>query len=640
MSLSSNAFKKKAQDIESFIATRKDAIAFLDEIVNTDIAQVHKKVNKFKAISRKELGFLIGLLLKQKNLSQYLSPLDAQYNKDIKILRTKLENLHYEIFRRQNGKIVDKNEEYFTSESLVETTFYEESGFYNDQPLILSKYLYKNSEQWIFKNKGFKLESLTHFYFATCKVLERKRLEYFQSGKHYDINNVFFSPEEIVNEGISILGKNAKLTKRETINIIKSFSCKAGSQLPSFHRPGDENYLTYCPIIEIDEKHFWLPLPDMLAIAIYLSPLHWMREDTNYKNIANQNIGIALEDICDEIISRVFDKHYKTVKIYKGKDTYTDIDSLAIIGNTAIILQAKNKRMTPNTFAGDINSLKHDFSIVVQEAYNQGVRSSEAIKQKNIYTFRDRNGKKIIIPNINKTIILCISSGVYYAGAIQVNEYLKQKHPDAQLPVLLSAFDLDLLTRYITNPYELIFYLELRINQYKNITSNNEIAPLSAYLFSDILHNNNSNYTLLTDDIISCLDEDYYENQSYRNPKPSKHYSMRFKNAPYFTNLLANLEKSKQKEKDIIIRKLLSLAIDEAIHLSDKLQQQSLSVLNNKQPEFSILFTDFGFSYLEESNDTLPNLLQRIKKSYNGFPWIIILQNNTNRIDNFIYLDN
>ena len=57
---------------------------------------------------------------------------------------------------------------------LVETTFYGEAGFYNDQPLMLADGLYKSSEKWIIENKKFKLGSLFCFYFAICEILSKK----------------------------------------------------------------------------------------------------------------------------------------------------------------------------------------------------------------------------------------------------------------------------------------------------------------------------------------------------------------------------------------------------------------------------------------------------------------------------------
>lgn len=57
MSLGSLSFAQKIKEIETFIQNRTDAIAFLDEIINTDILQIHAHINKYDAISRKELAF-------------------------------------------------------------------------------------------------------------------------------------------------------------------------------------------------------------------------------------------------------------------------------------------------------------------------------------------------------------------------------------------------------------------------------------------------------------------------------------------------------------------------------------------------------------------------------------------------------
>ncbi len=478
MSLNSDSYKRMVEDIEAFIANKNDAIAFLNEIIGTDIAQIHGPVDTYDAISRKELAYLIGLLLKKPSVSDNLFLLNRNYKKEIGVLREKLKALHFEIFEGVRANPSRNDFEYFSSEALVESIFYEEAGFYNDQPPALSVDLYRSSSNWVESNKGFRLESLPYFYFAVCAVLSTKYETYMN--KKNGMENMFFTVDNVLEVAKTL--EKVDLSHEEITKIIESFSCRPGSQYSCFCRPGDESILTYYPIIEVDDRMYWLPLPDMLSIALYQSPIYWMRKDGKYRDIANKNIGKDLETLCGNLLGRVFEKVYTSLYIYKGKNRYTDIDGLAILDNIAIIIQAKNKKMTPATLAGDLKALKRDFSIVAQEAYDQGEKSSIALLNQEKYEFRDISGKKVELPPIKQAIILCVSSGVYYSGAIQINEYLKQRYSNVELPIILSVFDLDLLTRYLTNPYEFIHYLELRIKNYKTIISNNEVAPLSTYL--------------------------------------------------------------------------------------------------------------------------------------------------------------
>lgn len=583
---------------------------------------------------------MVGLLLKKESLANNLTPLSPSCKKDTRHLRKILKDLHSEFFR---DRAIDlENYEYFTSESLVETTFYEEAGFYNDQPLMLSNGLYKSSEKWIIKNKKFKLESLLCFYFAVCEILSKKRERYIKNGDRYSVDDIFFTVDDVANLKSDFLRKKAIPSREEATNIIKSFSCKPGSQFNSFSRPGDENILTYYPIIEIQDGIYWLPLPDMLAIAFYLSPLHWMREDNSYKNTANKNIGKDLEELCGDMLKRSFDRVHTSVNIYKGRNRYTDIDGLAILGNVAIVIQAKNKRMMPETLSGNIESFKRDFNMVAQQAYDQGEKSSYALLNQNSFSFKDSNDELIKIPNISQVFILCISSSVYYAGAMQVNEYLQQKHPDTKLPIVLSIFDLDLLTRYLTNPYEFVYYLNLRIEKYKKIVSNNEVTPLSTYLFTDYMHDARSDYVLLMDDLILKLDEDYKENQWGRDPKIEKQFSIRYKDATGFAQLLDSVYRTNEPGKERVINKLLSLPIEAAIQLSGKIAQHNLTVLNPNNCGFSGVFDDFGISYFNSSFIDAKTLIMKMIKNaetYSKHSWIGFLRDTKTQSIKFLYIE-
>lgn len=640
MSLDSQSFSKKTKDIEAYIRNKPDAISFLDEVANTDIIQVHTHINKYDAVSRKELAYLVGLLLKKESLTNNLAPLNPSYKKDTRYLRKILKDLHSEFFKDRNIDL--NNYEYFTSESLVETTFYEESGFYNDQPLMLSNSLYKSSEKWIIKNKRFKLKSLLCFYFAVCEILSKRREGYIKNGDRYSVNDIFFTINDVVNLESDFLRKKAIPSREEATNIIKSFSCRPGDQFDSFSRPGDESILTYYPIIEIKDGIYWLPLPNMLAIAFYLSPLHWMREDNSYKNTANKNIGKDLEELCGDMLKRSFDRVHTSVNIYKGKNRYTDIDGLAILDDTAIVVQAKNKRMMPETLSGDIESFKRDFNMVAQQAYDQGEKSSYALLNQNGFSFKDLNNEIVEIPNISQVFILCVSSNVYYAGAIQVNEYLRQKHPVTKLPIVLSIFDLDLLTRYLTNPYEFIYYLNLRTEKYKKIVSNNEVTPLSTYLFTDYIHDARSDRMLLMDDLISKLDDDHNENQWARDPKTEKQFSIRYKDAPGFTRLLDSVYRTNDPGKERVINKLLSLPITAAVQLSDKIAQHNLTVLSPNNCGFSGVFDDFGISYFDSSFIDANTLIMKMIKNaetYGKHSWIGFLRDTKTQSIKFLYIE-
>ncbi len=637
MQVNDRSLLKKVKNIELYIRHKNDAVAFLNEIIKTDIISPHTHIDRYDAISRKELAFLVGLLLKNDSFSENLHRLNDSFDLDVGWIRKTLKELHVGLLDGQS----EDGGSFFTERSLIEMTFYEESGFYNDQPLFLLEELYKSSENWIIENKGFSLGALIYFYFAVCETIIKKNTVLLDKLSCCNPNDLFFTLDDILVLGMDI--ENTITPSREEIdNILKCFSCRPGDQEKGYLSPGDENILNYCPIIEVREGSYWLPLPDLLAISIYLSPLYWMRQDASYRDLANKNIGNDLEVLCGGMLGRVFKNIYTPLTIYKGKNRYTDIDCLAVLDDVAIVIQAKNKKMTPETFSGSLDALKKDFNIVAQQAYDQGERSSIALLNQGEYIFKDTTNKHVNLPRINQVFIICVSSSVYYAGAMQVEEYLSQKNSNINLPIVLSVFDLDLLTKYLTNSYEFIYYLALRVKNYKNVIANDEITPLSLYLFTDFLRPD-LGYNIISDDIKTMLDEDYIQNRWGRDLEYRNQFSIRYAKASNFIKLLNCIVDLDIKDKRKAIDGLLSLSIEEAINISQKMSQFDFTFINPEKCGFSKMFNNFGISYYLEPFMTADELLNRINigiKQYNMEYWIGFLNDVNSQTTKCYYVKN
>ena len=117
---------------------------------------------------------------------------------------------------------------------------------------------------------------------------------------------------------------------------------------------------------------------------------------------------------------------------------------------------------------------------------------------------------------------------------------------------------------------------------------------------SPTTHDARSKYVLLMDDLISKLDEDYKENQWGRDPKIEKQFSIRYKDATGFAQLLNSVYRTNEPGKERVINKLLSLLIEAAVQLSGKIAQHNLTVLNSNNCGFGV-FDDFGISYFNSS---------------------------------------
>lgn len=93
-----------------------------------------------------------------------------------------------------------------------------------------------------------------------------------------------------------------------------------------------------------------------------------------------ENRGLNVEALAHGLLWRSFgDNVYHSVKVKRGSTVLTDIDGLAVIGNKAIIFQEKSKWLTDLSKSGDETSLRSDFQKAIQDAYDQGIVSRQAI---------------------------------------------------------------------------------------------------------------------------------------------------------------------------------------------------------------------------------------------------------------------
>ena len=83
--------------------------------------------------------------------------------------------------------------------------------------------------------------------------------------------------------------------------------------------------------------------------------------------------------------------------------TATDIDVLCLLGNKALCVQVKSKKMTIAARRGEIEALVKDFKGAFQDAYEQGLKCRNYIESKECI-FLDNNGNKLQIPEYIKDI--------------------------------------------------------------------------------------------------------------------------------------------------------------------------------------------------------------------------------------------
>src|SRR5207302_1024058 len=140
----------------------------------------------------------------------------------------------------------------------------------------------------------------------------------------------------------------------------------------------------------------------------------------------------------------------------------TDIDILAFVGNKAVVLQAKSKKLTQLSRRGSEQKLRADFKAAIQDGYDQAVACRHAILNRN-HTFLDREDKELVLEeSLDEAYLICVTADNYPGLIHQVDHFLTRK-PGEPPPIAISLFDLDVLTFYLKDPFDFVFYQRQRV---------------------------------------------------------------------------------------------------------------------------------------------------------------------------------
>jgi len=545
-------------DLEVLAGTR-GYMRVLAEITSRNLffgVQEVATVNWRERITYQELTLLVGLALKSTPLS-YDELAKKELDELVNKTRELLEELHwsystqfYEVMNQmatqENGGEAassmsdDEKDERFrklfgSSASMIEVTFYDDSGSYDFQYLEMAPRLYQYDLEWLAKKgmdfekaaliyKGFKnLFQAMHHGNSNPKLVKKAT----KGGRLTSMDEVTFPKDlllKAVKNSANDVGKD--ISKAEFDKFLELFSAKPEEQFEDFSGPGDLNIVNIRPIIQISSDAYFIPVSFNIAEAIYQSAAYWMRQDTAYLETAAKNRGRANEQITYKYFQKIFGQlAFKSLKVVKGKKTLTDIDVMGVIGSVAVVVQNKSKKMTVEALRGNEEILKNDFKQAIQSAYNQGIQSREILLGEEDYKFVDEEGNEIILPHgIEQVYIICVTADVYPASAHQLSVYL-EKEKEQPWPIAISLFDLDIISTYLNDPYDFAFYIKQRTELTDYTKSSGEMAYLGYHLKQGLFKPDNADLFMIDQDFAQLIDADYMYRKGHL-PEPSKKHSL------------------------------------------------------------------------------------------------------------------
>ena len=364
-----------------------------------------------------------------------------------------------------------------SGQGVVEPIFYGGEGAYDFQYIDMASAKYAADDPWIKAHKGASIGEFIEVA-NDVKLLLRERIQL--------LNQDMTVKEEC--EAL-LLAMTFGLDDLPTTNRVKlgyfiaAFSCTPGEVNERFNTLGDHNVVLARPLISLDDDQYFLPLLSNIPRAIYDSPFYWMMEDEEYKDTALYHRGDSNESVTHDMMVRLFgpDNVFRGITVTKGRHDVTDIDVLAVSGNRAVIAQCKSKKLTIDARRGDVTAIRNDFKKAVQDSYEQATKSRRALATEG-YSLVDANGAPVSLPTqVDEVFILCITGDHYPAVITQANFHLEKTGQEPH-PLILSVFDLDLVSYYLPDRYEFLYYLRQRSAHALHFVADSEISLLGFHL--------------------------------------------------------------------------------------------------------------------------------------------------------------
>lgn len=575
------------------------------------------EIDWWSRLSYQEISFLFGLLAKKPiNLSKYPSPEVAEkYIQDTYQLMkdvhdyygfTSMDALFRETFEKQKAgeKIPDSPPLFNSPESIIEAVFYGDSGAYDFQYWESAPKRYATDDTWIEQKLGFSINDAVRLskeakQSGENRIRQKKKWKTYKEFCDWILDAFTFSLRDLSIDEIT-----AK-------KIIAHFSVIPGEVNSNLVSPNDKNELVIKPIIQLVDERYLLPVSFHLAQAIDERPFHIMKdvEETYFDPIALKHRGEYTENIAFQTLKRVFGEKnvFCGVKVKKKKgEDYTDIDVLVLLGNKAIIVQAKSKKMNLISRQGDLDQLAKDFNKAVQEAYEQGAIAREHLLARDA-VLEDLSGN-IIEPDesLNEAYIVVTTTDNYPALELQLHAFLK-KEPNDPFPIAINIYDLDLLATYLPDPYDFLYYVNQRIKLADKIFSGTEIGCLGYHLNQRLYIDPAGPYDriMIADSFAQLVDDDIMRQRYGKTPeeKQSKLHN-KWKNKS-FTKLVEQLKSSNVPgfvDTVFLLYSISSDTADKLIEMIELAKKKALSDGGTHTFAIPIDSASGGFTFVVKPN--------------------------------------
>ena len=433
------------------------------EVVAKDLT--HR--NPYERIIPIEIATLIGLMAKQP--IDLVLPMQKNLQTLVDRAEALLQELHFAIAKPlfQGLNFEDDNilgdDPLTTGLGMREPIFYSGVSAYNFQYQDLARLKYKNDNDWLEENMGFRIEEACQVATGLLELL-MDRLQN-PDGFHSDQVSNQATLLQFFTFTIPDAAKVSGIAFDRVENFLNAFSFDENERNDEFSTVSDFNVINALPIYKVVDGSYILLQPHSLLEAIYESPFFWMSADKTYLENANINRGKFTENFSAARLETVFGESrvWRSVNIYKGKNRVGEIDALVLFGDRAIVVQAKAKRLTIESRKGNDQQLQKDFQLAIQESYDQAFLCAEALIQDG-FEFEAASGAIISIRDKPRVIFpICVVADHYPALASQARQFLQSTATKTiHHPLVTDVFVFDTIAEMLSTPLHFLNYLTLR----------------------------------------------------------------------------------------------------------------------------------------------------------------------------------
>lgn len=490
------------------LACIRDDLVFYsgDEITAEDMSPMYAR----SRLIRTEIATLLGYAVQAGEIP-FMDP-EQEPLKLLEDAETLLEELHRSLSGRWFVDLPALMEDGRTlppmgADAMREPIFYGGESAFSFQYLDFAIDKYQGDNAWLITNRGFQIEDAV----ATAKAIHERVIDgvdvlrqRWTAGEidHFAPVDPFrFSPEEIVARS----GLKAEIVE----NVLAAFSLPAGPCNLGFQALGDFNEVNARPLVRHGEQYCSFKHYALLE-AIYESPFYWMGQDELYRPTANTNRGQFTETFAFKRLVSVFgkDRVWRNVNLYRAKgERVGEVDVLVVLGDRAIVVQCKSKRLTLEARKGNDLALSKDFHGAFQHAYDQALLCAEHLIDASVRLVTDE-GEAVVLPHpIARTLPLCLVADNYPALAMQVGQFLKRRKVTGVLPALFTdIFTLDAMAEMLDRPLYFLNYLELRAKFGDQLSFSHEATLLSFHLKYNLWLDEKYDLVQLEDDFSADLE--------------------------------------------------------------------------------------------------------------------------------------